>query len=414
MKSIYNLTINTVSCLSPLAKFVNDKSRKFIQGRQQTFQILENFLTTIGKSDVYWFHCASLGEYEQAVPVIELLKEQSKDIKVLVTFFSPSGYENKKNAKLVDAMCYLPLDTQKNVDRFLDLLKPTLAVFVKYEFWPNYLFGLQQRGIPSVVICALFREGQFYFKPQASYFRKAIQTLSHVFVQNQSSLEKAKELGCNSVSISGDTRCDRVILQRSKDNTLGFVEVFKNNREIFVIGSSWDLDAQMYLDFVNQLDDDICCVIAPHEIGDTYVKELCEKIQVPHLRFSHYKDQDLTQYKVLIVDAIGYLGRIYAYGDVAYVGGGMGTKGLHNILEAATFKMPIVIGKNYQKFPEAVELIERQGIFSIDTPEKCSEILNRLYKDKAFREKSAQICKNYIDENKGSSQHILSKFKALV
>ena len=393
----------------PLIGLLSGKLKLFVNGRKHTFRILKNEISQ--QDAIIWFHCASLGEYEQGVPVMEQLKNDYPDYKLLVTFFSPSGYEAKKNSKLADFICYLPLDTRGNAQRFLKLVQPKLAVFVKYEFWPNYLSELKKQNVPTIFISAVFRENQAFFKWYGGFMRKALINADHFFVQDRESETLIKKLGFSNVSLSGDTRFDRVSHQIEMNNTVDFIEEFINDRTCIVLGSTWAEDEEVFVKYVNAASDNLCFIIAPHEIKEQKTSNLVSKLRANTVLFSDKEGKDLKNYKVFVMDTIGYLSRVYSYADIAYVGGAMGTSGLHNILEPATFGIPIIIGQNFENFREAIQLQKLAGLFSISNAEEFAEIITKLIKDKNFREKTGMIARHFINSNTGATKIIIDRVK---
>lgn len=405
MHSIYNLlTFLTKGVLHVIALF-NPKIRKFLQGRKHVFDLLQK---KIDASDqTIWFHCASLGEFEQGVPVIEKIKESFPNHKIVVSFFSPSGYENKKNTPLADVVIYLPLDTPQNAKRFLKLVHPSLVFFVKYEFWPNYLFEIQRKNIPVYLISGVFRKNQLFFKSYGGFMRKALHAFNHFFVQEKESEKLLNNIGFTNVSISGDTRFDRVSNQLKMDNTLPFAEQFLGKSMGVVFGSTWPEDEEIILDFINQSEANAKFIIAPHQIETKKIDSLIQKLKRKTLRHSEISNQTLSEYDVLIIDCIGLLGRLYSYADVAYVGGAAGKTGLHNILEPATFGIPIIIGKNYSNFPEAVQLHHFGGLFSVQNSEKHCEIMEKLISNPEFRKEVGHRVQEFVYKNTGATDKII-------
>ncbi|WP_103072478.1 3-deoxy-D-manno-octulosonic acid transferase [Aquimarina sediminis] len=405
MGSLYNIFIAVFNGILPVLRLLSPKLKLFVNGRKTVFLTLENHFS---KDDrVLWFHCASLGEYEQGVPVMEVLKKKYPNHKLLVTFFSPSGYEVKKNSTLADVIVYLPIDTKSNVKRFVQCVKPELAIFVKYEFWPNYLKELKAEGIPVVFISTAFRENQAFFKWYGGFMRKALRTIDHFFVQDSISEGLIKNQGFSNVTLSGDTRFDRVSHQIEMDNYVDFISEFVNERLCVVIGSSWSEDEEVFIDFINNASDQVCFIIAPHEIKNGNVNTLKQKINKNTVLYSEKEGVSLKDQQVFIMNTIGYLSRVYSYGDIAYVGGAMGTDGLHNILEPATFGMPIIIGKNFEKFREAKQLQKLAGLFSVATADGFNEVMNKLTEDKKFREKTGMISGHFINSNTGATAMIV-------
>lgn len=372
----------------------------FVEGRKKVFSILKK---NISKNDrVIWLHAASLGEYEQGVPILEQLKTDYPNHKILVTFFSPSGYEVKKNNSLAHLTTYLPIDTKANAQKFIKLVHPELSLFVKYEVWPNYLKELQRHHLPALLISGNFRTDQIYFKFYGKFMKKALTRFNWLFVQNETSKNLLLKEKFKNVSISGDTRFDRVSQQLQYNNHLGFMEEFKGERLCVICGSTWPEDIQLLLESINSMQD-IKFVIAPHEIDSQKIKQLQQQILHSSVLYSEKDDENLADYPVLIIDTVGLLSKVYAYADIAYVGGAAGTTGLHNILEPATFGLPILIGKNHHKFPEAQELKEQEGLFVADTPSACKKLLHRLIKDQIYRESSGDHSLQFIKKNQGAT-----------
>jgi len=410
---IYNVLVALVSRLFAIMAWWNPKMKLAVAGRKTVFETLAQQLD--GATPVFWFHSASLGEYEQGVPVMEALKKQYPEFKLLVTFFSPSGYEAKKNSKLADVLVYLPLDTASNAKRFLELVKPTMAIFIKYEFWPNYLKYLGKRKIPTVLISTRFRENQAFFKWYGGFMRNTLKMVTHFFVQDKASLQLLDRLGYEqNVTLSGDTRFDRVSRQLEMDNTLDFVADFVGKRLCVVCGSTWPEDEVILVSYMNQAPDGVCFIMAPHEIKSGGIQQFSNQLQKKTVLFSEKENKTLGSYDVLIVDAIGYLTRIYNYADLAYVGGGMGTAGLHNVLEPATFGVPIVIGKNFERFPEAKQLQELGGLFSVGTADELTAIFEKLVADKKFLEKTGMIAADFISSHTGATPRIINYISKIV
>lgn len=393
------------NALLPLVGLFSTKLSLFVNGRKDVFGQIENFLSV--EDRVLWMHCASLGEYEQGVPVLEALKKNFPNHKLLVTFFSPSGYEIKKNSSLADVVAYLPMDTKSNARRFIKLINPELALFVKYEFWPNYLKELETHKIPTILISAVFRKEQAFFRWYGGFMRNALQKVDHFFVQDSISKQLITEAGYENVTISGDTRFDRVSRQIEMNNSVGFLDEFIGGRLCIVFGSSWAEDEALFIDFVNKASTDICFIIAPHEIKDAGVEQLKKKLSKPTIPFSEKDGKSLIDYQVFILNTIGYLSRAYSYADIAYVGGAMGTSGLHNILEPATFGIPIIIGKNFEKFREARQLQKLAGLFSVSTAEEFTTIIEKLIENDKFRQQTGMIAGHFVNSNTGATQIIM-------
>ena len=382
-------------------------------GRKQTFQILASGISPEDKT--IWFHCASLGEFEQGVPVMESLRITHPDHKIIVSFFSPSGYENKKNTPLADVVIYLPIDTKSNAKKFIKTIHPSLVLFVKYEFWPNYLVELKRQNIKTLLISGVFREEQLFFKFYGGFMRKALDSFDHFFLQNQASKELLAAIGLNNTSVSGDTRFDRVSRQIEMDNTLDFIDRFKKDNLCIVCGSTWEEDQDLLLEYINQAPEQVKFIIAPHIIDAAKISALRKKIHKQTALYSQTiakgNIENIETAQVFIIDTIGLLTKIYSYADIVYVGGAAGEKGLHNILEPATFGVPIVIGKNYSKFPEAIKLRSLAGLFSVKNSTECKSILSKLVEDSSFRNKTGMICGHFVDSNTGAAKKIVAYLK---
>lgn len=402
MQVLYNISVELVDFLIPATRFLSEQMKLFVNGRKKTFPTLEAKLKEQDRS--IWFHMASLGEFEQGVPIIEVVKKHYPDHKIVVSFFSPSGFEIKKNTPLADAVVYLPLDTRKNVTRFLDLVHPEIAIFIKYEFWPNYLKELKSRKIRTLLVSGAFRKDQVFFKPYGGWMRKSLQSFEHFFLQNASSKELLDSIGIKNVTLSGDTRFDRVSHQIEQDNTLDFAREFKNGKLCIVAGSTWPEDEALLEDFINRSNEDVKFILAPHQIKTDPIKGFKERLHKKTLLYSERQNKIMADYDVLIIDTIGLLTKIYSYADIAYVGGAAGTTGLHNILEPATFGVPVVIGENFDKFPEAKQLQQLSGLFAVKDKEELHEIFTKLITDAGFREKTGRIASHFINSNTGATR----------
>lgn len=406
MLFLYNLVVSIAGFFLKIVALFSPKIKLFVEGRKNVFTILEEKIKPTDKT--IWFHSASLGEYEQGLPVIEKIKKKHPAHKIIVTFFSPSGYEVRKNNNVADITIYLPLDTKSNAKKFLRLAHPEFAFFIKYEFWLNYLKELEHNKIPTYLISGIFRDNQMFFKWYGGFYRKALTSFTYFFVQNEKSKEKIEALGFKNVIVSGDTRFDRVAAILERDNTVDFIEQFKNNAPTIIIGSSWPKDETLLADYINQASEDVKFIIAPHNIKQDQLSDLKSQINKPTVLFSEKDNsKNLSDYNVFIIDTIGLLTKIYSYGTIAYVGGGFGNPGIHNILEPATFGIPIVIGPNYSNFAEAVELVKIGGCTVISNTLELKQIFDRLLLDQEYREEKSQICKSYIQDNKGATESIM-------
>jgi len=410
MHTIYNIAIHLASFGLKVVALFNKKMKLFVDGRKDVFETLQQKISSSDKT--IWFHCASLGEFEQGVPIMEEMKKLKPNHKIVVSFFSPSGYEIKKNTPLADAVVYLPMDTPTNARRFIAAINPSLALFVKYEFWPNYLFELQKKNIPTLLVSGVFRENQIFFKSYGGFIRKALSSFDHFFVQDENSATLLKSIDFKNVTISGDTRFDRVSHQIEMNNTLKFAEEFKGNSLCIVCGSTWPEDESVLLDFINLAPENVKFIIAPHKIEAGKIEDFKEKLSAQKVILHSQKDDvNLSEYSVLIIDCIGLLTKLYSYADIAYVGGAMGKTGLHNILEPATFGIPIIIGHNYDEFPEAIRLQSLAGLFSIQNALECSKILEKLITKSNFRDKTGMIAGHFVNQNTGSTLQIINYIK---
>lgn len=414
MFATYSFFVSVVGFFLKIVALFSPKMKLFIDGRTTVF---ENLSKSISKSDAtIWFHAASLGEYEQGLPVIEKIKAQFPNHKIVLTFFSPSGYEVRKNNAIADATVYLPLDTKQNAQQFLELVHPELVFFIKYEFWPNYLNELKSRNIKTYLISGIFREDQAFFKWYGGFYRNALQSFEHFFVQNEKSKKLVQQLGFQNVSISGDTRFDRVVSIVERDNRLDFIEDFKNNSLTIVVGSSWPKDEEILANFINQSPENIKFIIAPHNIKSEQILELQKSINKKSILYSDLqseshvgigRDLSLQEYNIFIINTIGMLTKIYSYADIAYVGGGFGNPGVHNILEPATFGVPIVIGPNYSHFAEATALVNLEGCVSISNQMELNETFSNLISNDDIRHEKGHICSTFVQMNKGATDVIL-------
>ncbi len=406
MHFIYNIGIYLATFGVKFGALFNSKLKKGVIGRQSTFEVLENNLKKEDKT--LWFHCASLGEYEQGLPVFSELRNHYKHHKIILSFFSPSGYEIRKNTQIADIVIYLPLDTKANVKRFFDILNPDLTVFVKYDIWPNFLLKLKQKNLRAILISASFRKNQFYFKSYNTPFKKALFAFEHIFTQNESSKKLLQHIDYNQVTVSGDTRFDRVNNQLNTDNKLDFIEIFKNKKTCIVAGSTWPEDEALFINFINsESSKDLKFIIAPHNIKTSQIKNFQEKLTKSNVLFSEKDNKQLSEKQVFIVDTIGILSKIYNYADITYVGGAMGNTGLHNTLEPAVFGVPIIIGSNHHKFPEAQALIDNGGMFSISTQTEFDELVKKLINNSDLCRELGSKNKAFIQNNRGAVIQIL-------
>ena len=411
MLFIYSIIVVLASQLVKLLVLFSPKIRLFVEGRKGVFSSLKSKIKTNDRT--IWFHAASLGEYEQGLPVMEAIKLKFPNHKIVLTFFSPSGFEVRKNNTVADVTVYLPLDTKKNAATFLKLVHPEMVFFIKYEYWPNYLNELKKLNIKTYLISGVFRENQMFFKWHGGFYRNALKTFDSFFVQNESSKKLLQSIGFTNVKIAGDTRFDRVVSILERDNLLDFIEQFKNNTTTIVVGSSWPKDEKILVNFINQNSVNIKFIIAPHNIKTEQIQELQQAITKKTVLFSEKENKNLADFDVFIIDTIGILTKIYSYADIAYVGGGFGNPGVHNILEPATFGVPIIIGPNYSHFAEATALVNIEGCISISTQNELNETLSSLISNDDVRHEKGHICSTFVQMNKGATgivlKHILNE-----
>ncbi len=410
MQLVYQIVINVINYLLPISKLFSSKMNLFVSGRKDIFSKLR---TDIQQGEKYiWMHVASLGEYEQGVPVLEALKLKYPEYKILLTFFSPSGYEIRKNNSLADFTYYLPIDTKTNSRIFLDIVQPKIALFIKYEFWPNYLFELKRRNIPTYLISGIFRPNQLFFKWYGGFYRKSLDTFWHFFVQNQESKDLLKQIGKQNCTIHGDTRFDRVIQIAQNSEPLEFIERFIGDKKTIVIGSSWEDDEEIYLSYIHK-SNDVKFIIAPHNILEQEIEKLRNKIQKKVVCYTEMNDKKLEDADVFIVDTIGLLSKIYKYAYISHVGGGYKT-GLHNVLEPAVFGVPVLIGPNYRKFKEACDLVSLGGCIVIQDANEWEERVEELLHNNHLQNKIGEINKEYILKNKFATKIVVDEINKIL
>ncbi|MFV8325130.1 3-deoxy-D-manno-octulosonic acid transferase [Flavobacterium sp. ZS1P14] len=406
MLFLYNLIVRIAGFLLKITALFSLKIKLFVEGRKVVFPVLEQKIKPSDKT--IWFHAASLGEYEQGLPVIEKTKEKFPLHKIVVTFFSPSGYEVRKNNTVADVTVYLPLDTKKNAQEFLRLVHPDLVFFIKYEYWLNYLSELKKQNTPTYLISGILRKNQMFFKWYGGFYRKALDSFTYFFVQNENSKKLLLQLDKTNVAVSGDTRFDRVAAILEKDNTLDFIANFKNKTLTIVVGSSWPKDENLLVDFINSNNYNVKFIIAPHNIKEEQIQQLKNSITKKTILFSEKENAALAEYDVLIINTIGILTKIYSYADIAYVGGGFGNPGVHNILEPATFGVPIVIGQNYSHFDEAIALVNLEGCIAVSNKKELDATFTNLILNEIERQERGHICSTFVQMNKGATNVIMN------
>lgn len=387
------------------------KARKLVRGQRGGLRKLKRAMENRGQRKVAWFHCASLGEFEQGRPVIERLRSREPDMFILLTFFSPSGYEVRKSYAVADYVCYLPFDLWWVSQRFVRIAAPHVAIFVKYEFWYHYLKSLKRQGVKTYVVSAIFREQQVFFDQLfGRFFVKILGFFEHIFVQNDDSLDLLDSVGIRNASYAGDTRFDRVLEVAAGASALPQLAQLASPEKItLVAGSTWPRDEELLADLVNKMPN-MKLIVAPHEVSESGVRSLLARFEKPALCYSQWKenmDVNLAAYSVFVVDAVGFLSSLYRFGRVAYVGGGFGV-GIHNILEAAVFGIPVIFGANYKKFREATDLVEQGGAFSVSSAPELINVVGMLSVNRQRYEQSCSTCRDYVVQHKGATEVIMN------
>ena len=400
---LYNLAIIIYDIVVHLAAPFSRKLRKMMKGHWVVYELLRQQLEKDAR--YIWFHAASLGEFEQGRPLIEKIRAKYPDYRILLTFFSPSGYEVRKNYRGADIVCYLPFDKPRNVKKFLDLVNPCMAFFIKYEFWKNYLDELHKRRTPVYSVSSIFRRGQIFFKWYGGTYRNVLRNFDHIFVQNERSKRYLSKIGINKVTVVGDTRFDRVLQIRDEAKDLPLVELFKNNTMTFVAGSSWQPDEDLFIEYFNR-HPEVKLIIAPHVIDENHLVEIIRKLKRPYVRYTRADEKNVRKADCLIIDCFGLLSSIYRYGEIAYIGGGFGV-GIHNTLEAAVYGIPVIFGPKYQKFQEAIHLLEAKGGFSIKSYEELKILLDRMLGDEDFLREAGKNAGAYVTDNAGTTDKVL-------
>lgn len=416
---LYHTAIAAYSGAVHLAALCSRKPRLMVEGQKQTFDRLRHFRDTLAPDgfDV-WFHAASLGEFEQARPLIEALLEKSPETKILVSFFSPSGYTVRENYDPRVAVVYLPFDSRKNVIRFLDLAKPATAVFIKYEFWGNFLSELNRRGIETYIISSIFRPDQIFFRPYGGMFRRMLRQFRHIFVQDNRSRDLLASIGLTNVTVAGDTRLDRVAAIRDKARDIPQIDTFKAaapDAFTLVVGSSWGKDEDVYFPWLRR-HPEVRAIIAPHEFDSARLARMQQALGNDCMLYSEFERlydsspesaaETSLRLKYLIIDCYGLLSSLYRYADAAYVGGGFGV-GIHNINEAAVYGIPVVFGPNHGKFKEASDLIAAGGAFCVKNAEEADAVLGKLLADDAWRQRCGEAAGKYISSGLGATRRIM-------
>lgn len=421
MRILYNISIYLFYLIILIVSIFNKKASLWLKGRKGLFNKLK--ATIKSGENIVWFHCSSLGEFEQGRPVIEAFIKKYPHYKILLTFFSPSGYEIRKNYNGADYIFYLPVDTIANAKKFINIIKPEMAFFIKYEYWYNYLNILHKNSIPVYLISAIYRPKQHFFRWYGVWFRNHLKNIKHIFVQNEVSEALLNSIGIEQVTVSGDTRFDRVYAIAQENKSLPVIEQFIHDNKILVAGSTWEKDEDIIKDLFLQYPDKLKLIIAPHLVNKAHINELIWKFGNVQIKYSEAiqrcETQDIRQKtdvsynifkdkRVLIIDSIGILPHLYKYCDIGYVGGGFGS-GIHNILEAAVYGKPVIFGPNYQKFWEAKDLTDIGGAFCIRNNTDLNMLAEKLLNDETYRNKTSEICKNYVKLKTGATEAIINK-----
>lgn len=403
MNPLYNLGISAYRLAARIVSPWNPKAQKMVQGQNRTFEYLKSKLDAEG--GYVWIHTASLGEFEQGRPLIEKIREQHPDAKILLSFFSPSGYEVRKTYDKVNAVCYLPMDTPRRVKAFLDVVRPRMAIFVKYEFWGNYLEQLHSRAVPTYIISSIFRSSQIFFKPWGGTFRKMLRCFTQLYVQNDESRRLLHGIGIDNVTVCGDTRLDRVLQIKSQAREFPVIaQMVSGCDKVLVMGSSWQPDEDIIIPYFNN-HPEMKLIIAPHEFDESRLAALMARIKRPVARYTQLEGVDVANLDCLIIDCFGILSSLYRYGAIAYVGGGFGS-GIHNVPEAAVYGLPVIFGPRHEKFKEAVELNACGGGFAISDASQCHEVLDKLLSDPAALQAAGAAASDYIKSHTGATEQI--------
>ena len=407
---MYNFAINLYSFAAKVDSLFNKKVKKMLDGQQACFETLRSKIEPNRR--YLWFHAASLGEFEQGRPLMERIRQEHPEYGILLTFFSPSGYEVRKNYEGADVICYLPFDKPKLVRQFMDLANPCMAFFIKYEFWKNYLDELHRRQVPTFSVSSIFRANQVFFKSYGKDYSQVLHNFNHLFVQNEVSKDLLQDIGVTNVTVAGDTRFDRVQQIRQQAKDLPLVEAFKQGKLTFVAGSSWQPDEDLFIDYFNQ-HPEVKLIIAPHVIGEDHLQQIISKVEGKVVRYTQATLENMQDARCLLIDCFGLLSSIYRYGEIAYIGGGFGT-GIHNTVEAAVYGVPVIFGPNYQRFMEAKDLIACGGAFSINDGNELKELLDKLLLDNNYLKDTGHKAGSYVSSRIGATDIILKHIKGLL
>ncbi len=400
---MYNIIIYLYLAGVAVYSLFNDKVRRMWRGERDAFRVLREKVDPSAK--YVWFHAASLGEFEQGRPLMEELRRLHPEYKILLTFFSPSGYEVRKDYKGADIICYLPLDTVLNARRFLRTIRPVMAFFIKYEFWYNYLHILHHRQVPVYSVSSIFREGQVFFRWYGRQYAHVLKCFSHFFVQNEESRRLLSGIGLDNTTVVGDTRFDRVLQIKEAARQLPVIDSFKDGHQVFVAGSSWPPDEEIFIKYFNE-HPEWRLIIAPHVIGDEHLSQIMSRLKRKTVLYTKSTPETARDAECVIIDCFGLLSSIYRYGEVAYVGGGFGV-GIHNVLEAAVWGMPVIFGPNNRRFQEAQGLLSAKGGFEIQGEDDFRRLMDTLRTDGTFLRESGMRAGAYVGDKAGATQKVL-------
>jgi 3-deoxy-D-manno-octulosonic-acid transferase len=410
----YNLFVQAALVLVRGVALFHAKTRRWWAGQRQFETLPKNSKKYVGRTA--WFHAASLGEFEQGRPVIEAFRARYPHFRVVLTFFSPSGYEVQKNYSQADWVLYLPADTPANVRAFLDVVQPDVAFFIKYEFWYNYLTQLRQRGVPVLLFSAIFRPEQLFFKPYGGFYREMLFCFEQILVQDDASQKLLESIDYKNVHHAGDTRLDRVVQIAQQARQIPIIADFKKDAPLLIVGSAWPDDMAVLIPFLNQFSEPLKVVIAPHEINPAQIENWQAQLHAPSVRWSQLDNQDTTtaEARYLFLDTIGLLSASYRYADFAFVGGAYGD-GLHNILEPAAFGMPLFFGhRYYHKFQEAVDLIQQNAAHAVANAQELEDEFQKIYQDSALRQNQAETCRRYVQAHSGATERVMDAISSLL
>ena len=405
---LYSFGIEIILLFVRVLALFSKKTAHFLKVRANSLETIQSKISV--NDQVLWFHCASLGEFEQARPLIESCKKDFPNHRIALTFFSPSGYEVQKNYAFADVVTYLPLDRKKSVLRFIQALRPQVLFLIKYEFWPNLISELQKQKIPVFSIASIFRKQQLFFKPWGFYMKNILKKIDFFFVQNEASQKLLSSVGIENTLVIGDTRTDRVLDILNQDNTNETIADFIQDQTCFVVGSSWPEDIAILSKTIDSKSN-LKTIIAPHNVDEASLRQVELSFHKTVIRWSDLSQQKKEDADILLIDCVGILTKIYSYADIAYVGGAMGTKGLHNTLEPAVFGIPILIGKNYTRYQEAEDLVASGGIVSVDSSVLFENEFSKIVADKNLQKEMGLTNLNYIKKQAGATSKILLKLK---